>query len=756
MAIKISGLTKKYGEKTVLDRVSLSLPDTGMVFVLGASGAGKSTLLHILSSFDKDYAGSVQVSKGESGTPIEIKEEKKQQLLREYYDFIFQDYNLIHSLSVEENIKLSIELSEADFDADRYEEILTKLEIKELEKRNVRDLSGGEKQRTAIARALLRNSPMIFADEPTGNLDRKNGEVIFGLLKELSKTKLVLIVSHNEEAAQTYGDRIIRISDGRILSDTEETNEKQEQTSLSSEKQALKKERRYGYWIWKCIGANFKFRKKKWIPLFLILTLCLSSFGMALGLKAGLDRAVTELTYKTMECDQYEFLMGKGLISTEGITWLETDEKIEKAMIFDTYHLDLVYPEGIAKEPNYVIMDDSETFQNRYQMEAGTYPEEGQIMLSPNAATELFGTTACIGKTVVLKVMGTMVMRDGRFKEQGLEFTVSGVTATTNDIQGVIYIPAASAEELFLTQMYAPCYGAFELNNWKDFALALEDKNQCPENDLLVGRLPEEDSEVAVNAMVAKSILIKEGILESYSDELSAELVESLIGTELELWYQRNPAAKVTVVGVEKEKGTLILGTLYVNRKLEADELKYLSRSAMLYLNDISEEALEELEAKAVKNGANYGLNRMRAHWAGSVLSSIEVMVYIMAAVTVLMLVITICMVYYATKMSIMERSYEMGVIRSLGAAKSFVFRIFFTEMALLGVITAVVSGGILLVLQCSNVLQMYQIPILNIQLPQLGLLLIVGVCIVLLSSIVEIIKVANMPIKKAIGEKHI
>ena len=176
----------------------------------------------------------------------------------------------------------------------------------------------------------------------------------------------------------------------------------------------------------------------------------------------------------------------------------------------------------------------------------------------------------------------------------------------------------------------------------------------------------------------------------------------------------------------------------------------------MLYLNDISEETLEELEAKAVENGANYGLNRMRAHWAGSVLSSIEIMVYIMAAVTVLMLVITICMVYYATKMSIMERSYEMGVIRSLGAAKSFVFRIFFTEMALLGVISAVVSGAILLVLQFSNVLQMYEIPILSIRLPQLGFLLIVGVCIVLLSSIVEIIKVANMPIKKAIGEKHI
>ena len=552
MAIKISGLTKKYGEKTVLDQVSLSLPDTGMVFVLGASGAGKSTLLHVLSSFDKDYTGSVQVSKGESGTPIEIKEEKKQQLLREYYDFIFQDYNLIHSLTVEENIKLSIELSEADFDADRYEEILRKLEIKELEKRNVKDLSGGEKQRTAIARALLRNSPMVFADEPTGNLDRKNGEVIFGLLKELSKTKLVLIVSHNEEAAQTYGDRIIRISDGRILSDTETRNERQEQCTVLSEKRAPKKERRYGYWIWKCIGANFKFRKKKWIPLFLILTLCLSSLGMALGLKAGLDRAVTELTYKTMECDRYEFLMGEGFLSAEAITWLETDKKIEKTMIYDTYHLDLAYPEGITKEPHYVIIDESETFQNRYQMEAGTYPEEGQIMLSPNAAIELFGTTACIGKTVGLEMMYARNIWTEDSGTKGFEFTVSGVTATTNDIQGVIYIPAASAEQLFLTQMYAPYYGAFALGYRDDFFLTLEDKNQCPKADLLVGRLPEKDAEVTVNAMAAKSILIKNGVLQSYSDELSPELAESLIGTELELWYQRNPVAKVTVVGVEK------------------------------------------------------------------------------------------------------------------------------------------------------------------------------------------------------------
>ena len=275
MGIQISGLTKKYGTRTVLDEISLNFGEHGLVFVLGASGSGKSTLLNIIASFDKQYEGSVIVKKGRENEEIEVKRDNKNSLLKGQYDFIFQDYNLINSLTVEDNIKLSVGLSSAHFDSEEYEKIINKLGIKALEKRNVRDLSGGEKQRTAIARAILRNSPVVLADEPTGNLDSQSSCVIFELLKELATSKLVIIVSHNEEAAKKYGDRIVKISDGKILDDTGIRLGCEEKPGIFVNPPEVQSKQRITGWIWKCVLSNLKYRKKKWIPMLVILSLCL-------------------------------------------------------------------------------------------------------------------------------------------------------------------------------------------------------------------------------------------------------------------------------------------------------------------------------------------------------------------------------------------------------------------------------------------------------------------------------------------------
>ena len=745
MGIRISGLKKRFAEREVLKGINLELGDTGLVFILGASGSGKSTLLNIIGALDTKYEGSVVVTSDRGR------------------DFIFQDYNLINSLTVEENIKLSVELSGTSFDAERYEEILEKLGIKELEKRSAKDLSGGEKQRVAIARAILRNSPVILADEPTGNLDTENGTVIFELLKELSLTKLVLIVSHNAEAATEYGDRIIRIADGAVTEDSglgQKTEAKQEEKETF---QTVDKKKKRETWVWSCVFANLRYRKKKLIPMFVILCICLSCLGMVLGLKGGMDRATTNLTYKTMECDRYTFMVSGGsLISEEGIQWLETEEYIETAMIYDTYHLNVVVPTDVSTNPKCIVIDDSEIFKGRYTLSVGNYPKPGEIMLSENAAMELFGTVSCIGKTVQLSSMVAdnwfrILQKEDPTRQIGC-YTVAGVTTTSNDLNGEIYIQRADVEELLSASLYFPFFGVLTLLEKKAGEIdILQFKDKAKQENLLpvIGRLPEKDNEITPDISSAKRILIETGLIEKDEQSISEELLEQLLGTTYTLCYYDEELLEVSIVGfVEdaEELGDIV----YVNRTIQTEELKYLTPFAMVYLNDISEETINALDRKAMTYGANYGLCRARANWAGSVLQTIEIMTWIMVAVTVLVLVVTICMVYYATKINIMERSYEMGVMKSMGAGNGFVFRIFFYEAVLLGTLAALCSGLFMMLVAGLNLLQMNGIPLLNISLPQLGILLAAGILVVVISGFAEIMKITRMPVVKAIGEKHV
>lgn len=757
MGIELKDVTKKYGKKTILKNISIKMEGVGLVFILGASGSGKSTLLNIIASFDKQYDGNVVVKWGKRNETIEAKKDKKNSLLKEYYDFIFQDYNLINSLTVEDNIKLSVDLSSASFDSEKYEEILNKLGIKELEKRNVRDLSGGEKQRTAIARAILRNSPFILADEPTGNLDSQNGSTIFELLKDMADTKLVLVVTHNEEAAKKYGDRIIRISDGMVVEDTGQLRKTAEETNCAAvqkEKSAVSK------WIWKCVGENLRFRKKKLLPMFVILCLCLLCFGVVLGLRGGLNKLVTELTYKTMEGDRYEFRTDGELLSPEAVEWLETEELIETSMIYDTDSIGLAEPTDIKKTPDCIVIDELEVFEGRYTLAEGKFPNAGEVLLSPNAAMELFGTTSCVGKIIVLERMGILssLLTEEDSTERTGRFIVSGVVATVNDINGAIYVLKSDIETMLIKELYSPYFGVMSIkenNEQTHYYLEMVDKTHQSNIEILSGRLPENDNEIAIDVTGAKNILLEKGILETEDSEINEKQLEQLLDRKYEMYYQRIFLTDVTVVGVVKGNTDSIVNMAYVNRTIEKEELKYLTRFAMLYLNDISEEALEELEEKAVRYGAKYGLGRRRADWAGTVLNFIEIMTYIMAAVTVIMLVVTLCVVFYATKINIMDRTYEIGVIKSLGAGKKFVFQIFFNEVILLGGSASIVAGILLLLLKCTGVIQMYGVQLLEIGFLQLVILLIAGVMVVMVSSLAEILKITRIPIVQAIGEKH-
>ena len=219
-AIEGQNIVKQYRVGTVdtpvLRNISLTIARGEFVSIMGPSGSGKSTLLYILSGLDTPTKGSVLLN----GRDISgLDDAKKSILRRRNIGFVFQFYNLIPNLNVEENIMLPILLDGKDIKEYRHKlnDILDIVGLSGHRRHTPRELSGGQQQRAAIARALINDPDIIFADEPTGNLDSKSGEEILSLLRSSNQEqgKTILMVTHSKDAAE-YGNRRIYVRDGVV------------------------------------------------------------------------------------------------------------------------------------------------------------------------------------------------------------------------------------------------------------------------------------------------------------------------------------------------------------------------------------------------------------------------------------------------------------------------------------------------------------------------------------------------------------
>lgn len=219
--LEVVNLKKQYKPKkgepvNALAGVNVKVQEKGLVFILGKSGSGKSTLLNLLGGLDKYDSGDI-VIKGKSTK--DFKQGDFDSYRNTLVGFIFQEYNLLDDMSVGANIALAIELQGRKATNEEINSILKEVDLDGYGNRKTNELSGGQKQRVAIARALVKNPEIILADEPTGALDSNTGIQIFNILKRLSKDKLVLVVSHDREFAESFGDRVIELADGLVISD---------------------------------------------------------------------------------------------------------------------------------------------------------------------------------------------------------------------------------------------------------------------------------------------------------------------------------------------------------------------------------------------------------------------------------------------------------------------------------------------------------------------------------------------------------
>jgi putative ABC transport system ATP-binding protein len=228
-AARIRDLTKAYGSGDALvralDGVSLDLEAARFTAIMGPSGSGKSTLMHCAAALDRADSGTVHIGDEEISR---LGDKALTRLRRDRIGFVFQAYNLIPTLTAEENIRLPQSIAGRRPDAAWYDEVIDTVGLRDRLKHRPNELSGGQQQRVAVARALVGRPQIVFADEPTGNLDSRSGAEILDLLRRSvdEHDQTVVMVTHDPVAA-AYTDRVVFLSDGRVVDDLRDPEREQ-------------------------------------------------------------------------------------------------------------------------------------------------------------------------------------------------------------------------------------------------------------------------------------------------------------------------------------------------------------------------------------------------------------------------------------------------------------------------------------------------------------------------------------------------
>ena len=280
-------------ENKVLKDINIVFPDTGLVSIIGKSGSGKSTLLNILMGIEKPTTGKVLFKNNDIS---KFKDKEFSNLHLNGVSTIFQHYNLFDDYSALENTILPLEMKGCSAKEAKQKSLFyfKKLNIETLAEKKVKNLSGGEKQRVAIIRSIITEPDVILCDEPTGALDPKNSEEILGILKDLSKNQLVIMVSHNQYLVDKYSDHIVQLKDGEIIKST--LNEKLNK----SENCKLKKQKYRGMWICRFLKQSLRANVFKNVFSFVSCSIGFASLFLCVGFLVGSEKSHDEAMSKNL------------------------------------------------------------------------------------------------------------------------------------------------------------------------------------------------------------------------------------------------------------------------------------------------------------------------------------------------------------------------------------------------------------------------------------------------------------------------
>lgn len=448
--IELKNVTKSYENTTVIQNANYCFPNKGLVCLLGESGCGKTTLMNLIAGLDTEYSGEILVDNVKLNT---LSENDLCNYRKDYTGFIFQDYHLLSGYSVIENVVYPSVLKgdKVQDDIPQAKELLHKIGLSDKTEEKVQNLSGGQKQRVAIARALMKDPKMILADEPTGALDRRTSTEIMEILKEISKTKLVIVITHDHHICD-YADEIITIEDQKICTQKQSDHA----DKVSNMDMILCPPGKINHFA--LALRNFRTSFPKYLLVSFIFSIGILCMIFSLSSGNIVEKSITDFKEKNVA-------FNNGYIKNE-----DNDELYKRLM--DDDRLENVYKQYKIENVTLATDTHSETMAEKYPMpkakEAmsyGTMPKNGkdEIALTPSLAKKF--------NTKIDKLIGEELVLE--YQSQKYTLKISGIYNADYDD----FFVSSDIEQAFYKGFDSePCYSvSYDVKNFENIVIVSEE-----------------------------------------------------------------------------------------------------------------------------------------------------------------------------------------------------------------------------------------------------------------------------------------
>ena len=704
--LQLKDIVKKYNtggtEVEVLKKVNISFRESEFVSILGASGSGKTTLLNIIGGLDK-YSSGDMLLMGRSTK--EFTDRDWDSYRNGTIGFVFQSYNLIGYLSVIENVKLALSISgESNKENDiKAKKVLEDVGLGDHLYKKPNQLSGGQMQRVAIARALVTNPKVILADEPTGALDSKTSVQIMELIKEISKEKLVIMVTHNPELARKYSDRIVSVKDGEIIEDTKPYIEQEGNNGYELKKTAMA--------FSSAIKSSFKnLLTKKFRSLMTVVasSIGIISIGLVLAISSGMDKYIQTMQNEnlssmpiTIRSNQINFGIGEDNNTSDS-----SEENLVPKSRRDV-HKNLYSEDALGNGETFIkyIQENAKDyysaidFAKGYKIKALTKNTKGDIV-----DVKMDGQDNSRGNTIfsVLPEDKNLIMNQFEIVkslEQNFEYPKGNevvlFTAKNNEIDKNVLKALGYSENAKVK--YEDVLGKeFSIVDNNNYYTKVENRFVPATVDEKMYNAGTKVKIVAI-AKARDSFTVPQFTL-GYTKKLQDSLLSKEVSSDIVKEQEKDKSKNIlTNTKMDNEVATEVLSGLGANTE---------PSSILIYpktFNDrdkIANTISEYNKKVAEKYGAGtedynkYSItySDMAKQMTSIMSQMINTITLILTAFAGISLVVSSIMIGILTYVSVVERTKEIGILRAIGARKKDITRIFIAEAGLIGFVSGAVG----------------------------------------------------------------
>lgn len=688
--LTIKNIYKSYGLKdskySVLKDINLSFRPNEFVAILGPSGSGKTTLLNILGGLDQYDSGDLIIN-GKSTK--KFKDKDWDSYRNKSVGFIFQSYNLISHISILSNVEMCLTLRNTSKSVARKKaiEALERVGLKDHIHKKPNQLSGGQMQRVAIARALVNNPDIILADEPTGALDSKTSTQIMELIKDISKDKLVIMVTHNENLADIYASRIIKLSDGVIISDSNpyETKEETDLYTLPKTKMSLLT----------ALGLslnNIKTKKGRTL---------LTSFAASIGI-IGISLVLALSNGFQIQIDDFEknTLTQMPIYITPEATDLKSEMALELGNGEDEYPSDNIikkYQYTVANAHKNKITSDYinyiNSINNDYLNGIGYGYNANMNMIIKNDTIDYFNNNyietsfSTNGTSDIIKENYDLL--SGRYPQNSNEALL--IVDTYNRLYPYLYKDLGLKENSTFEDVIGKELQVVSNNNFYEEADGLfitkHNYDELWNNDdnikINITGIIRAKKDANVTLYSGSTLLINAKIEEESIDKnLNSNIVKAqkekdynvLNGDDFDEDDTKEQA--ISMLGGSKDPQTI---AIYPKDFISKDKI-------IEYLDKYNENKSDEDKIIYTDYASTV------TDLSGGIMNGITLVLVGFSSVS---LIVSSIMISIITYISVLERTKEIGILRSLGARKKDISRVFNAETAIIGFTSGLMGVGI-------------------------------------------------------------